>query len=92
VDWLGMLSARLAPAAEDEAADREAEPEGAERKRADGDELPPEREAPPMANGLLLLRRERLAAPLLAHRAPRAEAEVDVVEELGRLVRHGASV
>jgi len=43
-------------------------------------------------DGLLLLRRERLAAPLLAHRAPRAEAEVDVVEELGRLVRHGASV
>ena len=87
-----MLSARLAPAAEDEAADREAEPEGTERERSDGDGLPPEREAPPVADGLFFLGRQRLAAPLLAHGAPRAEAEVDVVEELGRLVRHGASV
>ena len=42
--------------------------------------------------GLFLLRGEGLAAPLLAHGATRSQPEVDVVEELWRLVRHVSSV
>src|SRR5262245_35163458 len=95
--WLRASSAppsaaRRAPAAEDEAADGEAETERTERKRTDGDELPPQREPLPAADRLLFLRREWLTAPLLAGCAPRTQAQVDVVEQLRRLVRHGASV
>ena len=44
----------------------------------------------PAAERLLLLGRQRLAATLLAQRAARAEPEVEVVEDLGRLVRHAS--
>ena len=57
----------LAGAAEHEAADREPEPEGTERERADGDRLSPEREAPPAADRFFLLVRE-LPTPLLPSR------------------------
>lgn len=86
------LAPRRSPAAEDEAADREPEPEGADRERSDRDELPPEREALPASDRLLLLRREGLAATLLPHGSARSQTEIDVVEQLGRLVRHGSSV
>ena len=42
----------------------------------------------PAAERLLLLGRERLAAALLAQRAARAEAEIEVVEDFGGLVGH----
>ena len=57
-----------------------------------GDELAPKREAAPAADRLLFLGRERLPAPLLANGAARPQAEIDVVEELRRLVRHGSSL
>ena len=44
-------------------------------------------QALPAPERLLLLRRERLAPPLLPERAPRAKAEVEIVEDLGRLDR-----
>ena len=42
----------------------------------------------PAAERLLLLGRQRLAATLLAQRAARPQTEVEVVEDLGRLVGH----
>ena len=54
-------------------------------ERADRDRLAPRREPLPAAERLLLLGRQRLAAPLLAHRAAGAEPEVEVVEDLGGL-------
>jgi hypothetical protein len=87
-----LLAARSPPATEDQAADGEPETERPERKRPDRDEPPPEREALPAADHFFLLGRERLTAPLLTHSAASLETEVDVVEELRRLVRHGPSV
>jgi hypothetical protein len=81
-----------APAAEDQAADREAEAEGAERKRAERDDFARPTESLPTPERLLLLARERLAAPLLPYRAARSEPEIEVVEDLGRLIDHGLSV
>ena len=50
-----------------------------------------ERRCQPLERGRLLLG-QLLAAPLLAHRAARLEAEVEVVEDLGRLLGHAPSV
>src|SRR3954466_628815 len=82
---------RLAPAAEDEAAEGEAEAERADAERADREHLAPRRQTLPAAERLRLLGRQRLAAALLAERAAGAEAEVEVVEDLGGLFcfRHG---
>jgi hypothetical protein len=81
-----------APAAEDQAADREAEAEGAERERAERDRLAHPCQALPAPERLLFLGRQRLSAPLLAQRAPGSESEVEVVEDLSRLVDHDLSV
>jgi hypothetical protein len=81
----------FSPAAEDEAAEREAEAERAGGERADGEDLAPEREPLPAAEHLLLLGREGLAAPLLAQRPARSQSEVEVVEDLGRLLLTHAS-
>ena len=81
----------LAAAAEDDAAEREAEPEGADGERADRDRLAPLRKALPASKGRLLLRRQRLSAPALADRASCTQTEVEIVEELGRL-GHAMSV
>src|SRR5262245_7390153 len=78
----------LPPAAEDEAAEGDAEPERPDGEAADRHDLAPGREALPAAESLLLLGRQRLAAPLLAHRASGAESEVEVVEDLGGIVCH----
>src|SRR5215216_367828 len=88
----GLPFLGLAPAAEDEAAEGEAEAERAEAEGAHRDRLAPRRQPLPAAQRLLLLRGERLPAPLLAQRPPGPEAEVEVVEDLGRLLRHGPSV
>ena len=83
--------AGLAPAAEHEAAEGEAEPEGAGGEAADRDALAPRREALPAAERLRLLGGERLAAALLAQRAAGPNAEIEIVEDLVRLlVLHGA--
>ena len=82
-------------AAEDDATDREAEPERPEGESAHGDHLAPSRQPLPVAERGLLLHRQRLAATLLADGAAGAQAKVEVVEKLGRLgrlVRHEASV
>src|SRR2546421_11870457 len=78
-----LLGALGAPAAEHEAADGEAESERADPERADGERLPPRGEPLPAAERLLLLGRQGLAATLLAHRTSCANAEVQVVEDLG---------
>ena len=72
----------LAPAAEDEAAERESQAERADREGADRSGLASGREPLPAAERLLLLVRELLAAALLAQRAARSQAEVEVVEDL----------
>src|SRR6266540_1612152 len=82
------LAAPRAPAAEQQAAEGEAEPEGAEREGADRDRLPPVRHLLPAAERLLFLGRQRLAAALLAQRAAGAQAEVEVLDDLGGLVHH----
>src|SRR5207302_2447481 len=79
---------RAAPAAEDEAAEREPEPERAEREASDRDGFPPGRQPLPAAERLLLLARQRLAAALLAERAACAQTEIEVVEYLRGLLFH----
>ena len=64
----------LAPAAEDEPADREAETERPDREAADGDRLAGAGHALPAAERLALLGREWLAAALLAARPRRRAA------------------
>ena len=81
-----------APAAEDETADREPEPERAEREGADRRRLPDARQSLPPPERFFLVARERFAAPFLPQRAPRAEAEIEIVEDLGGLVDHDLSV
>src|SRR6187551_2320520 len=88
----GALAPCSSPAAENEAADGEPEPERAQREGADRDEPPPQRQALPAPDRLLFLGRQRLAASLLARRPTCTQAEIDVVEQFRRLVRHGASV
>jgi hypothetical protein len=78
----------FSPAAEDEAAEGEAEPERPDREAADGDGLAPRGEALPAAERLLLLGGQRFAPPLLAERTAGPQAEVEVVEDLGGLVAH----
>src|SRR5436190_13246531 len=78
----------LAPAAENQTAEREAETEGPDSEGADRGGLPPRGEALPAAEGLLLLVRQRLAAALLAHGAAGAQAEIEIIEDLGRFVGH----
>src|SRR3954452_6264185 len=59
---------RLAPATEDEAAEREAEPERPEREAADRDRLAGRRQTLPASERLLFLGRQLLAATLLPQR------------------------
>jgi len=85
----------VSAAAEDYAADGEAEPERADREGADRDHLAPLRQPLPVTERGLLFHRQRLSAALLADCAAGTQAEVEIVEELGRLgrlVRHEASV
>src|SRR5581483_614229 len=72
----------LAPAAEDEAAEREAESERPDGEAADRHGLPRSREPLPAAERLVLLGRQLLAAALLAQRTAGAQTEVEVVEDL----------
>src|ERR1700734_2278171 len=81
----------LAPAAEHEAAEGETEPERPGGEPADRDALAPRRQPLPAAKRLEFLARERLAAALLAQRPAGAHAQVQIVEDLARLlVAHGA--
>src|SRR5438132_4197195 len=80
------------PPAEDQAAKRETEPECSEREAADRDGLAPRSQTLPAADRLLLLGRERLAAALLAQRPARPQTQVEVIEDLGRLVGHVSSL
>jgi hypothetical protein len=74
---------RFPPAPEDQAAEGEAEAEGAHRETSDREGLTPGREALPAPERLALLGRERFAAALLSDRAAGPETEVEVVENLG---------
>src|SRR5581483_3802803 len=76
----------FAPAAEHEPAEREAEPEGAEGEAADRHTLAPRRQALPAPEGVAFLCRQRLAAALLPQGAAGTQAEVEVVEDLRRLL------
>src|SRR5207245_466092 len=78
-------SSSFSPAAEDEAAEREAEPEGADGEAADRDRLAPGRQALPASERLLFVARQRLAAPLLAQGAPGPQHEraAKFLRELG---------
>src|SRR5205807_697249 len=78
----------LTPAAKNQAAEREAEPEGPHAEGADRGGLPPRGEALPAAEGFLLLVRQRLAAALFPHGAAGAQAEVEIVKDLSRFVGH----
>jgi hypothetical protein len=80
------------PATEDEAADGEAEAERAEREGPERDDLASATEPLPASERFLFLARKRLAAPLLAQSAARSQPEIEVVEDLGRLVDHDLSV
>src|SRR5207249_5982630 len=64
-----------APAAEDQSAERKAEPEGPEREPADRERLAYRGQAFPAAECLLLLVGERLAAAPLAPCGARAQAQ-----------------
>ena len=86
------LSSSAPPAAEDEAAEGQTESERSERERADRNRLAPQGEPPPAADGLLLVGAQGLAATLLTNGSACAKSEIHVVEDLGRLVRHGSSV
>src|SRR5437763_10400800 len=89
---LGRLRRFLLTApAEDDPAEGEAEAERAEGERTYRDRLAPLGEPLPAREDCLLLGRQRLAAPALPNRTARAQAEVEIVEELGRLV-HAMSV
>src|SRR5262249_44174065 len=83
-----MWSSGLAPAAEHEAAEGEAEPEGADGEAPDRDRLAPGGETLPAPERLALLLCEGLAAALLAQRAARSQSEVQVVEDLRLVVGH----
>src|SRR5436190_3804789 len=78
----------LAPAAEDQAAEGEAQAKGADREASDRQGLAPRRQALPAAERLALLLRQRLASALLSDRAAGSQAEIEVVEDLGGVFRH----
>ena len=86
VNRIARRSGARAAATENEAAERETEPERADRKSADRERLAPEREPLPVAECGLLLLGELLPPALLAQGTPGLKAEVDVVEDLRRLV------
>src|SRR5262249_58959181 len=73
----------LAPAAEHEAAQGKAEPEGADGEPADRDCLAPGREALPAPERFPLLERQRLPAAPPADRAARPPTQLEGVRELG---------
>src|SRR2546422_7745224 len=79
---------RFAPAAEDQAAQGEAEPEGADRETANRKGLSPGGQPLPAAERLAFLGGQRLAPALLPDRAARPETEIEVVEDLGRIFGH----
>ena len=83
---------RRSPATEDEAAESETEPERAERKRTHREGLAPDREPLPVAEGRFLLLRQLLAAALLPQSTSGLKAEIEIVEDLGRLFGHASSV
>jgi hypothetical protein len=83
---------RAAPLAEDQAADGEPEPEGAEREGSERHGLADLRKALPATQRFLLVGCQRLAAPLLAQRAARSQPQIEVVEDLGGLIDHDLSV
>src|SRR5438093_8066677 len=87
---LGLDGGRsgFAPATKNQAAQREAQPEGADGEAADCEGLAPGREPLPATERLALFRRQRFASALLPDRAARPETEVEVVENLGRLFGH----
>jgi AI-2E family transporter len=78
----------LAPASEDEPTERETEPEGADGEGADRSCFPGGRKALPAAQRLPFLVCQLLAAPLLAQGLAGPQAEVDVIEDLGRFFGH----
>src|SRR3972149_9209896 len=80
------------PTAEDQSAEREAEPERADGEGAERDGLASDRETLPAAERFLLLGRQLLAAPLLAQRASGAQPEVQIVEDLRGFFSHAAGV
>src|SRR5262249_20253819 len=82
------LRAGLPPAAEHEAAEGEAEPECSDRERPDRDRLPPARHLLPAAERLLFFRGQGFAAALLAQGTARTQTEVEVLDDLSRLVYH----
>jgi hypothetical protein len=82
----------LAAATEHEPTKREPEPEGAQCERAHGDGLAPAREPLPATERRLLFHRQGLATAPFAQRATGPHTQVEVVEELGALVRHRKSV
>ena len=87
--FVPALRLGLAPAAEHEAAEREPEPEGAEREGSHRDRLAPQRQAAPVADRRGLLLGQLLPTPLLAPGAAGLEAEVEIVEDLGAVGHHG---
>src|SRR5215212_6394894 len=78
----------LAPTPEHESTQREPQPERPDREGPDRECLSQRGETAPASERVRLLRSQRLAAPLLAQRAARSQAEVEVVEDLGGLVGH----
>ncbi len=79
-------------AAEDEAADGEAEPEGAKREGADGDPLAPDGQTLPATERRCFLLGQLLPSPLLTQGTPGLESKVEVVEYLRGLFGHASSV
>jgi hypothetical protein len=86
------LSSHHPPAAEDEAAERETEPEGAHREGTDGDHLAPDGQPLPVTECRCFLIGQLLPAPLLAQSTPGLEPQVEVVKDLRTLFRHAPSV
>src|SRR4051794_21947492 len=78
----------LTPFSEHESTQGEPEPERPDTESAHRGGLAPRGKPLPPAEGLLLVVRQGLAATLFAHGAAGAQAEVEIVEDLGRFVRH----
>jgi hypothetical protein len=80
------LSSHHPPAAENEATEGEAKPKCAKREGADRDSFAPDREPLPVTECRRLLLGQLLPAPLLAHRTSGLEPQIEVVENLRRLL------
>jgi hypothetical protein len=80
------LSSHHPPAPENEATEGEAEPECAKCEGADRDAFTPDREPLPVTERLDLLLGQLLPTPLLAQGTSGLEPEVEVVENLRRLL------